>query len=278
MDASPLGRLRPGDHVCWTHADDDEQRRVAAAHVRAGLRDHHKILWFTGPAGRDAALAGLAADGIDVAEHVTTGRLRVAAAAAAHLSRGHFDPERTCERWAAAMRQARREGYAGLRVLGDMSWAAGPVPGADRVGWFERRLNRLVADGFGMAICLYDRRRCPGDLLADVSRAHPATVTARGPEHEPRLRMARTPAVLRLTGEADLSNRDALAALLRHLIEDAGPVTIDLAGLRFADASACELIVDTGRTAGGRLRTTGARPQIHRLLTLVGAGLVPGLL
>lgn len=281
MESSLAGRLRPGDHICWTYDDAAEQHRVATAYVRAGLRDHHKILYFTGTGGRAEALTALTADGIDVPTALREGHLQVATSTAAHLSRGHFDAAETHRRWTAAIRQARREGYAGLRALGDMSWAAGPVPGAGRIGWFEQQLNRITADGFGMAVCLYDHRRCPADLLATVSRAHPATVTARRPDHEPRLRMNLTAAVLRLSGEADLSNRDALATLLGHLLEDAGTrpvVTIDLAGLRFADATACELIVDTGRTAGGRLRTTGARPLVHRLLTLVGAACVPGLL
>lgn len=281
MESSLAGRLRPGDHVCWTYDDDREQHRVAAAYVRAGLRDHHKILYFTGPGGRDDALTSLAADGLDVTAALRDGHLQVATSTAAHLSRGHFDADETRLRWAAAIRQARREGYAGLRALGDMSWAADPAPGAERIGWFEQQLNRITADGYGMAVCLYDLRRCPSSLLTTVSRAHPATITARQSDPEPRLRMNLTAEVLRLSGEADLSNRDALATLLGHLLEDAGTrpvVTIDLAGLRFADASACELIVDTGRTAGGRLRTTGARPLVHRLLTLVGAACVPGLL
>ncbi|MFI5934278.1 MEDS domain-containing protein [Actinoplanes sp. NPDC051494] len=280
MEASLVDRLKPGDHVCWTYASDRARREVTGAYVRAGLRDHHRVVYFADGPDRDAAVAGLAADGIDVAPALRAGQLQVMTSAAAYLSRGVFDAGQTHARWNAAVRHARAEGYAGLHALGDMSWAAGAVPGADRIGWFEQQLNRVFADGYGMAVCLYDRRRCGADLLTRVARAHPYTVTARPPDREPLLRMVRNAACLRLSGEADLSNRDSLATLLGHLLEDTTTpaVTIDLADLRFADASTCELIVDTGRSAHGRLRTRGARPQIHRLLTMVGAAAVPGLL
>jgi anti-anti-sigma regulatory factor len=93
--------------------------------------------------------------------------------------------------------------------------------------------------------------------------------------------MVRRCAGLQLCGEADLSNRDALAAVLTHLVEDAGAgpvITLDVTDLAFADATVCELIVETARSAGGHVRTVGARPSLRRFLTLQGAAGVPGLL
>jgi anti-anti-sigma regulatory factor len=55
-------------------------------------------------------------------------------------------------------------------------------------------------------------------------------------------------------------------------------VTLDVSGLRFADAPACRAVVDAGRAAGGRLRVRGAGPTVRRLLELHGAARVPGLL
>jgi anti-anti-sigma regulatory factor len=259
MDASLAGRLRPGDHVCWTYADDAERRRIAVTYVRAGLRDHHKVVYCAGDQGSDRALADLVAEGIDVTSALHAGRLDVQAPHPGHLTRRF---------WGAAVRQAHREGYAGLRALGDMAWAS-----AKNLDWYEQQLNRVFSDGYGMAVCLYDRRRCAEDTLARVGRAHPCTVSAGRACEEPRLRMVRSGATLKLTGEADLSNRDALATLLDHLLEDAGPgrtLTVDLADLRFADASTCRLLVDTAREAAGRITYRAARPRVLRLLSLLG--------
>lgn len=265
MTASLADRLRPGDHVCWTYADDAERRRVTVACVRAGLRDHHRVLFVTGAQHRDAALADLTAGGIDAPTALRAGHLRVCTPGA---------PD-TADLLVTAVRQALHDGYAGLRTVADLTWAA------DRLGSYERQLNRVCADGYGLAVCLYDTRACTAALLSRICRAHPATVSAHAPDAQPRLRLARRGATLTISGEADLSNRDALATLLHDLVDDAAPgrtVTLDLGDLRFADASTAELIITAAARAPGRLRAARPRPRVRRLLTLLGADRVPGLL
>ena len=122
-----------------------------------------------------------------------------------------------------------------------------------------RRARRTPPDGRSR---LLDLRRRPG--------TPPGALRVRAP----------WPARPPLAGEADLSNRDAVAAVLHHLLEDtrAGPMVLDVTELAYADATACRLIIETARRAGGRLRAVGARPPLHRLLSLEGAASVPGLL
>jgi anti-anti-sigma factor len=280
-DASLVDRLRGGDHLCWSFDDDAERRRVAAAYVSGGLRDRHRILYLTAAVDPDTALAELASGGVDARAAAGTGQLRVACAWAAYLGDGVFDPAATDALWRAEVVRARREGHAGVRALGDMAWAAGPAPGVDRLPEYEARVNRMYADGYAMAVCLYDRRLFGAEALARVARTHPATITPRtSPLETPLLRMVRRGGCLAVCGEVDLSNRDAFRAVLSHAIEDsaAGTVTLDLTGLLFADATAVELIVATGRAAAGRFRVAGARPPVRRLLALQGAGAIPGLL
>ena len=280
-DAALVDRLCPGDHICWSFPDDAERRRVALAYVRAGLRDHHRVVYVAAAVDPDTALAELRDGGIDTAAAARNGGLRVVDANRVYLGGGTFDRVAVDGFWRAEMGRTHRDGYAGLRALGDMAWAAGPVPGVGDLPAYEAEVNRAYADGYAMAVCLYDRRLFGDETLAAVGRAHPATVTpGTSPLGVPLLRITRHPAGLRLTGEADLSNREALAAVLAHAVEDAGtdPVTLDLAGLRFADAGACGLIVAAGRDAAGRLRVAGATTSVRRLLTLQGADQIPGLI
>jgi anti-anti-sigma factor len=279
-DASLVDRLRPGDHVCWSFADDAERRRVAVAYVKSGLRYRHRILYLAAAVDPATALAELADGGIDTTAATACGWLRVADAHAAYLAGGAFDPAGIGELWRAEVGRARLDGVVGLRALSDMAWAAGAAPGLDRLPRYEAEVNRRYADGFAMAVCLYDRRRFGEVALSGIARAHPATITPRTSRlATPLLRMVRRRGVLALSGEADLSNRDAFRAVLANVLEDGGggTVTLDLTGLHFADAVACELIVATGRAAGGRLRWTGARAPVRRLLSLQGSGILPGL-
>src|SRR4051812_42531571 len=209
--AGLLDRLELGDHLCLTFDDDAARRTAAAVYVRAGLRADDRILYFGDEP--DRVLAGLGADGTAA---VASGQLRLAAPHDSYLASGVFDPLATIDGWRTEAGQARADRYRGLRAMGDMSWAAPPIPGADRPPWYEANVNRVSAEGAAMAVCLYDRRLFDGPALRRISGAHPGTVTpGADPATEPLLRIRRTtdPAGVRLDGEADLSNRAALHAV-----------------------------------------------------------------
>ncbi|WP_196412182.1 MEDS domain-containing protein [Actinoplanes aureus] len=262
-----LDRLTPGDHVCLIFDDEPLRTRSVAQYIRAGLRDHHRIVYH-GP-GSDRVEAELTARGVDVRPAIDRGQLRLGGECPRD---GTFDPEATIESWQEEARRAATAGYRGLRAVGDMSWA---VSHDERLPWYEAEVNRIFAEGYVMGVCLYDRRLFSEARLRRVTRAHPSTVT---PETDPRavplFRAVRTadPYGIRLEGEADLSNRQAFTAVLEHLTEDRAPtLTVDVAGLRFADSAAVRILVHVmdGRE---RVRLVGCSRMLRKLLAFHGAG------
>lgn len=282
IEAGMLGRLRLGDHACVVVEDDDARLRSLTAYIRAGLRDDDRILYF-GPAP-EALAADLERAGVDAAAAADRGQLRLVTPEESYLASGSFDPEATMAAWRAEATRARADGHHGLRAIGDMSWASRPVPGADRLDWYEANVNRVFADGTAMAICLYDKRRFSGADLQRMTWSHPATVArGTGAAAGPALRALRTvdPPGIRLEGDADLSNRQALHALLSHLAEDTPadgrPLTVDVSGLRFADAAAVRILLETATAETGRLRVVGCSPGLRRLFAFNDADAVAGL-
>jgi hypothetical protein len=263
-DVALVDRLRPGDHLCWTFTEDDERARVASRYVHAGLHSGHKVVYFAAAVAPEAALVELAAGGAPVGPALDSGQLEVAPAASNYLSGDGFDGQATSARYHRLVQQARWDGWPALRALGDMGWAAGGAADHGELHRYEAEMNALYAEAYAMAVCLYDRRLFPHRELSALISAHPASAGPRSrPGEGPLLRIRRAPNELSLCGEADLSNRDAVATILAG----APPgLTLDLSGLHFADASICQLIVDAGR--GGGLRTAGVRPALRRLLEL----------
>jgi hypothetical protein len=208
-------------------------------------------------------LAELAAGGAHVDRALASGQLEVAAAAANYRCSGtRFDADAAAARLRQVVQQAHWDGYPALRALGDMAWAAGRPHG--ELHRYEAEMNTMYAEAYAMAVCLYDRRLFPHRELCALISAHPASAGPRSrPGDGPLLRLRQIPQGLRLSGEADLSNRDAVAAVLAN---SPPGLTLDLSELRFADASVCRLIAD-GRRAG-RLRTAGIQPALRRLLEL----------
>ncbi len=277
--------LRPGDHLCWTF--DDERQRLAemAGYVRTGLRRREKVVYFTDTMRPGDLLAGLRAHDLDAAAAAATGQVRVTTADDSYLAGGVFDAQLMIESWAVEIAEARREGWAGLRVAADMAWALRPGIGAERLTWYEANVNRAFADDYTTVVCQYDRRLFDAQRLREISAAHPGAASAgAAADRQPLLRMRRTvdPPGLRLSGEVDLSNRQALATMLRALADDppasgAQPV-VDVSGLRFADVATATLLVDAARTGPLGLTVTGCSVALARLLRRVAAmsGTAPG--
>ncbi|HEX7744497.1 MAG TPA: MEDS domain-containing protein [Micromonosporaceae bacterium] len=207
-----------------------------------------------------------------------SGQLTVSTAET-YLAGDRFDPAAMLAHWTHEFAQASREGYAGVRAVGDMSWGLRPIAGAERLKSYEEQVNRVFSDGFGMAVCLYDRRLFTGGQLNQFSSVHPGTMRpGAGSDWVPLLRMARTtdPYGVRLAGEADLSNRESLQALLRELLEDGArhdtPVVVDLTDVTFVDSTTARALARAVAAASGRLHVIGASPGVARLLRLHDSG------
>jgi anti-anti-sigma factor len=274
-EASLLDHLGPGDHACLVF--DDELLRVGsvAACIRAGLRQHHRIL-YCGP-GVDRLPAMLTGHGVDITTALSSGQLSLAAPDRAYLSDGIFDPEVSLAAWMKEVAAARAAGYRGMRGIGDMSWAH-RCTGIEQLARYEAEVNRICVDGYTMGVCLYDRRLFSELELRRVTRSHPATISRyTDPSRFPLLRVVRTGKLgLRLEGEVDLSNRQALRAMVRHLAEDGGTVrtqlTLDVSELRFADSAAARILLSSASGGRHRLRVVGASETLRRLLLFHRAG------
>ncbi|WP_250034882.1 MEDS domain-containing protein [Paractinoplanes maris] len=277
--AGVLDRLELGDHVCWT-VDDDEVRRDAIVSVLAdGVSEHHKLIY----AGDEpaAVLAGLGRRGVATRALLESGQLWAGTPEGSYLAGGGFDPEGILAHWHVGKARARAEGYRGMRVVGDMNWARRQVPGADRLEWYEAKVNTVFTDGYVMGVCAYDRRAFDPMCLRRLALAHPAAagpVLPFDPDTSLRIRRTEEPYGLWLSGEADMSNRHALAAMVDEALlsgDEQPVVTIDVTALRFADTAAARVLLDAARR--GRMHIVGCSPVLIRLLHFHGAASIRGL-
>jgi len=310
VEAGLLDRLTIGDHVCWAVDDDRIRMRSLAGYFRAGLRAGQKIIYCGDDTG--AVLAGVDSLGIDTAAAIASGQLAAHPPGAAYVAGGVFDPVAMLVGWRRTIDRTRAEGFPGLRVLGDMAWASRGVPGAERLPSYEAEINRYFVDHDVVGVCAYDTRIFDPLLLRRITWSHSGAASTGAPfDPQLSLRVRRTldPLGVRISGEADLANRDALRAIIEHLFADAadaaagsaasgsaasgstasgstaaddavsggaGEVTVDVGGLRFADRAAVRILVSAA-AGGRRVRLVGCSPALIRLLDFDGVGATPGL-
>ena len=284
-----LDRLRPGDHLCWSFREDTAFETLCAGYVSGAARDGDRVLVVTDSRTPDQVVGTLDRAGVGASRLVDDGVLVVRTTDEHYLPDGAFDPSRTTRRWRDDIGAAARDGHRGLRVLADMRWTSRtPAAGLPALVQYEAELNSVFAEGFARVICAYDGRRLDRNGFARISQAHPATmprdadVADRADWWSPLLRAAWLDVDRRrlaLAGECDLSNREALRALLDGLTDPetggADPV-LDVHDLTFVDVDSAAVIVAVAARLG-RLRVVGARGPVLRVLAFAGARRAPGL-
>ena len=155
--------LTVNDHACLTFGDGEELFDLTAAFVRDGLSGGLKVVWLS-EAGPGQATAELERRGIAVEPALAAGQMAAAGSEGRLLSGQAFSASRALGWLGGQMAACRREGFPGLRVAVDMSWALRPVAGVEQLPDFEEGIAAALAGTAASVLCQYDRAAVrPGD-------------------------------------------------------------------------------------------------------------------
>jgi anti-sigma B factor antagonist len=115
-------------------------------------------------------------------------------------------------------------------------------------------------------------------LAAPVPLAVPVPLGAvprQADQAEPvQLELSRQGQVIRVAGELDIATAEKAYSYISDIIDDGpAPVTVDLSGLTFCDASGLGVLARIARhakQAGRQLKLSSARPSLLKLMRLTG--------
>jgi hypothetical protein len=279
-DAATVGALGAGDHACLTFSDLDERWDLVAAFVRDGLRRGEKVVCWTDSLPPDALARQLTARAVRPGAALRRGQLTIVAADAALLSGREVSSATMLSALGGELDRATRDGYPGLRVAADMSWATRPTAAADQLVAFEAEVAPLFAHGRLCVICEYDRDSFDAITLAFAAQAHPKTVAALVYHDHPLLRVCRqySPPGIRVAGELDYRHKDVLEQALAESVRLDRHMHVNLAGLDYIDAACAAIIVQTAlRLPPSRRMSITCRSLVGTVLDLVGASAAPRL-
>lgn len=276
---SQITDLTVNDHACLTFGEPEELFDLTAAFVRDGLSAGLKVVWLSG-AGPGPAASELARRGIAVAPALAAGQM-AAVEFEGHVLSGQAFRAMDAMGWLSGQAAAcQREGFPGLRIAVDMSWALRPVTGVEQLPDFEEGIAAAVTDTTLSVLCQYDRERFDSVTLATVAAFHTRSVAAATYHADAMLRICRqyAPPGIRLAGEIDHRHAEPLALALAEAIRLEGDITVNMAGLAFIDASCARMILDAARgMAGSRAVVMQCRPPIAARFVLLGAAEIPGV-
>ncbi len=166
---SQITDLAVNDHACLTFGDPEELLDLTAAFVRDGLSGGLKVVWLS-EAGPGRAATELARRGIAVEPALASGQMAAAACHGQLLSGQAFSASKAMKWLRGQMAAFRQDGFPGLRVAVDMSWALRPVPGVEQLPEFEEGITAALAGTTVSVLCQYDRERFDPVTLATVPR------------------------------------------------------------------------------------------------------------
>jgi hypothetical protein len=166
--------MHHGDHACVIYSASTELTSVVTAYLYEGLRAGERC-WYAGFSASELSGVRTALEtmNVAVADAEARGALRLATADEIYLPDGTFNSERMLQNTENAIRGAVRDGFTGLRLAGEMSWAMQPKPGTDQVMEYEGSVETVLRASAAVGLCLYHRRRMPAELLDDALAKHP---------------------------------------------------------------------------------------------------------
>ncbi|MDF9814275.1 MEDS domain-containing protein [Streptomyces sp. SPB162] len=272
-----VDRMASGDHACLGFDSHRARWAVRAAFTETGLLRGERVILFVGPGTTPGAAAARLSDhGVPAAEALRDERLLVVNETPGYDPERGFDAETRAATWLDLTEDASVMGFSGLRAVGDMSWAMEPGVDPEELIGYETGLTPLFADIGFTAICEYDRRLFPTELMDRVGASHPTEIL----QSLDALHITRTGTILHLAGNADLATREQFDTELRRSLGGVGPPPrlIDLTALSFIDAHCATTLIHLAAALPPPARLAVHCPATHaRVLRLCGASAVPQL-
>ncbi len=262
--------LTAGDHACLTFGEPEDLFDLTAAFVRDGLACGLKVVWVSDSAPQRATTE-LARRGIAVEAALAAGQLTAAECEGGLLSGQEFDAGRAMDWLTSQMAACQREGFPGLRVAVDMSWALRPVTGVEKLPDFEQGVAAALAGTTVSVLCQYDREGFDPVTLATVAATYYADAM---------LRICRqyAPPGIRLAGEIDYQHAEQLALALTEAIRFEGDIAVNMTALTFIDGTCARMIMDAARGLGAdRAVALHCHPGIAATFELLGADDMTGV-
>jgi anti-anti-sigma regulatory factor len=248
------------DHACLTFGESEELFDLTAAFVRDGLATGLKVVWVS-DAGPGLAAGELGRRGVAVEAAMASGQMTAAGCEGRLLSGQSFRAEAAVSWLAGELASSGTQGFPGLRVALDMSWALRPLAGIEELPKFEEGIAAALDGSTAAVLCQYDRERFDPVTLASVAGFHTRAVAAATYYADALLRICRqyAPPGIRIAGELDFQAGEPLGLALSEAIRMGGDIMISMSTMAFVDARCTLMIADAARTMASQSRQVTLR-------------------
>jgi len=164
-----------GDHVAFFFRSNAERFAFVIPYVVRGLQNRERCVYIAHENTVANILAELKDAGVDIDAARASGALSVVTTRETYLRHGIFEPEKMIADLDRDVTRALHDGFLGLRVTGEMSWALDLPSALCRLCEYEQQLCRHWAAQLG-GLCQYNESLFPADVVERMATCHCAVV------------------------------------------------------------------------------------------------------
>ncbi|WP_049926092.1 MEDS domain-containing protein [Halopiger goleimassiliensis] len=168
----PVAEHESYDHLAFIYESRAEQFATAIPFIEHGLERGERCVYIADENETTEIRDALADRGVDVDAALDSGALVMYTAQDSYLRNGSFDPDEMIA-FVSDVIEAGTEEYEGVRITGEMTWVFGDDPPLEELVEYEGKLNDLLPDANGIALCQYNRERFSPEILRDIIKTHP---------------------------------------------------------------------------------------------------------
>ncbi|MHC4574143.1 MAG: PAS domain S-box protein [Planctomycetota bacterium] len=166
-----VGDVPWGTHLCQFYKTKEDLTDILVPYFKAGLENNEFCMWVTSePLRAEEAKKALAEKVKDLDAYVAKGQIEIFDYSQWYTRSGGFDAEKVLQGWVEKERQARKNGFDGLRLTGNTLWL-------EEEQWrefteYEAAVNSVIGKYRMLAICTYCLDKCGASQVVDVACNH----------------------------------------------------------------------------------------------------------
>lgn len=166
-----LGKMPWGTHICLFYKTKKDLIEVLVPYLKAGLQNNELCMWITCETfNRQEAESAMKKAVPNFDQYLEKGQIEILAHSIWYFDEGHFDMQRVLDGWIGKLNKALTDGFAGIRVAGDMGWL-------QKETWrnfaeYEHDINESIGMHRMLAICAYQLDKCRVPEIIDVMNNH----------------------------------------------------------------------------------------------------------
>jgi KaiC/GvpD/RAD55 family RecA-like ATPase len=167
----PSNQPRRGQHICLFYETPLEQQAVSIPYLQRGLEQGDCCVYIADERTPQTVVDEIRAAGLNIDQLVPHGAMQVLTKYESFLRYARFEPRLMFEFLEKTARTAARNGFSGVRVSAEMSWALST--GCEQLIEFEALSNEYLKSWNMTMLCQYNLSRFTPQILEDILRAHP---------------------------------------------------------------------------------------------------------